>query len=364
MTLDKARITNLEIIDSYYPDYFAPTARIPLTSRQKKLFPLAKGEIGFIAGNKFGFTDMDGKNLKTLYEMSFNTHYDKKKLDKLINPGVYTKLLHKNIKGVVFVRLDLFTKYFPQLEEISWEWQFVNANIDLIRGEVKKDKKEKYIKEANLFFHDNWKALFRAVVNNLEDIIQQRGVNIYLSNVSQHTQDTLEKHHLTTLFSTGNIYFWDTNVANNKSDMFVQKTVEVYDDAGELVRETERDIIAIHGLPSGKYHVKIYYSFTIPPAYIRYIRALEEEYGIVMTEREQSILGLAPSMYLSTDGVPRYRGTKSYVYFPQHVRLENFSEWSSASGLIQVPFATVYTYNIFITNKHQTKILEMDMIIS
>lgn len=161
--------------------------------------------------------------------MSFNTHYDKNKLNKLINPRLHEKLLHKHIKGVIFVRLDLFTKYFPQLEKQSRERQFVNANIDLIRGKVKKDKKEKYIKEANLFFQDNWKSIFKSIINNIDEIIQQRGINIYLSNVSQNIQDNLKKHNLTTLFSSKNIYFWDTNIANNKADMFMNKHIEVYD---------------------------------------------------------------------------------------------------------------------------------------
>lgn len=156
------------------------------------MFPEADN-IGFIAGNKYGFTDIDGKNIKDLYEMSFNTHYNQQKLSKLINPEIHEKLLHKYIKGVIFVRLDLFTKYFPQLEKQSHEWQFVNANIDLIRGKVVKDKKEKYIKEANLFFQDNWKDLFKAIINNLEEIIQQRGINIYLSNITESTYEALKK---------------------------------------------------------------------------------------------------------------------------------------------------------------------------
>lgn len=241
------------------------------------MFPEADN-IGFIAGNKYGFTDIDGKNIKDLYEMSFNTHYNQQKLSKLINPEIHEKLLHKYIKGVIFVRLDLFTKYFPQLEKQSHEWQFVNANIDLIRGKVVKDKKEKYIKEANLFFQDNWKDLFKAIINNLEEIIQQRGINIYLSNITESTYEALKKNMLTTEFSTGKIYLRDTNIANNKSDAFVTKNVEIYDEFGMLVGDTDNDILDITSLKKGNYTIKIYYAFNILPSYIALMEKLEDQY--------------------------------------------------------------------------------------
>ncbi len=363
VTLDKARITNLEIIDSYYPDYFAPEARVPLHPWEKQLFPLAKEWIWFIAGNKFWFTNLDGKNLKTLYEMSFNTHYDKNKLNKLINPRLHEKLLHKHIKGVIFVRLDLFTKYFPQLEKQSRERQFVNANIDLIRGKVKKDKKEKYIKEANLFFQDNWKSIFKSIINNIDEIIQQRGINIYLSNVSQNIQDNLKKHNLTTLFSSKNIYFWDTNIANNKADMFMNKHIEVYDKFKVLKWETENDILDISMLLPGEYTIKIYYTFNISPWYTQYIQNLEKQYNITMTERETSILGLSPSLYLSTNNIPRYWGTQSYIYFPKNITLKNIGHTVIQSHQISTPFAKVQKYQTFITNPHQTKVIEFKLII-
>lgn len=59
---------------------------------------LADRKIGYIAGNKFGFTDIDGKNLKDLYEKMFNESYDMAKVKQTMDPALYPKVLNQNIK--------------------------------------------------------------------------------------------------------------------------------------------------------------------------------------------------------------------------------------------------------------------------
>lgn len=79
--------------------------------RTKVFLPDRK--IGYIAGNKFGFTDIDGKNLKDLYEKMFNETYDIKKVEQTMQPDLYKKVLHQNIKGVFFIRSDSLEKIIP-----------------------------------------------------------------------------------------------------------------------------------------------------------------------------------------------------------------------------------------------------------
>jgi len=55
-------------------------------------------KIGFIAGNKFGFSDIDGKNLKDLYELMLNKTYDMAKVKQTMQPDLYEKVLHQDIK--------------------------------------------------------------------------------------------------------------------------------------------------------------------------------------------------------------------------------------------------------------------------
>jgi hypothetical protein len=151
--MNHGHIENLEIVDAYYPDFIAYKTRITAPDRTSTFLPDRK--IGFIAGNKFGFTDIDGQNLKQLYEKMFNKDYDMKKVQQTMEPDLYNKLLHKNIKGVIFIRSDLIEKTIPGFQKKIRERQFVNASIDILRGEIKGNKKEKYIAEVKQFFADN-----------------------------------------------------------------------------------------------------------------------------------------------------------------------------------------------------------------
>jgi hypothetical protein len=83
-------------MDSYYPDFVAYRTRIMAPDWTKAFLPDRK--IGYIAGNKFGFTNIDGKNLKDLYEKMFNETYDQKKIDQTMQPDLWDKVLHKYIK--------------------------------------------------------------------------------------------------------------------------------------------------------------------------------------------------------------------------------------------------------------------------
>lgn len=78
----------------------------------------------------------------------------------------------------------MIEKAIPGFQEKIREWQFLNASVDLIRGEQRGNKKEIYINEVKQFFNDHKTAIFKNVVNNFADITQQQAINIWLSNVS------------------------------------------------------------------------------------------------------------------------------------------------------------------------------------
>ena len=66
VSLSGGHITQMQIIDSYLPDYIAPNARLDLPNRYIDAY--GTKQVWFIAGNKFGFTDKDGKNLNNSNE--------------------------------------------------------------------------------------------------------------------------------------------------------------------------------------------------------------------------------------------------------------------------------------------------------
>ncbi len=69
LTIDKGQIVTFKPIDSYFPKFISQDTTVPaepwLTSY------LGEKNIGFVNTNLYGFTDMDGRNIKTLYETVF-----------------------------------------------------------------------------------------------------------------------------------------------------------------------------------------------------------------------------------------------------------------------------------------------------
>ncbi|MBQ7616951.1 hypothetical protein IJS64_03000 [bacterium] len=119
-----------------------------------------------------------------MYEKIFWNEYDRKKKDELFNPEKWNQLFEKNIKGVVFLDSELITYLMPSFREKSREWQFVNANIDLIRGEDTANKKELYIKDLEEYLKNNALALAQSTIDSTQEMLTKGFVNIYLSNVS------------------------------------------------------------------------------------------------------------------------------------------------------------------------------------
>jgi len=247
-------------------------------------------KIGFIAGNKFGFSDIDGKNLKDLYELMFNTTFEMRKVQKTMQPNLYNKLLYQNIKGVIFIRSDLLEDFFTNFKQKEEERQFLNASIDLIRKEIRGNKKELYIKEIKQYFDSQKSNIIKNVINRFDEIANKQYITMYLSNVSTGLNAVLNKHNLTNIFDPNYIYFRDTNTSYNKIDGFITKHIQINDAQGMVQIDSKSDIVDIHNLKNGKYTINIYYKFSIPEYYPTFIQEMEKKYEVQITDREMAIL--------------------------------------------------------------------------
>jgi dsDNA-binding SOS-regulon protein len=290
ITLEGGHLTQLQIVDSYLPDYIAPTTRVPLPQRFSDAF--GESEMGFIAGNKFGFTDQDGKNLKTLYERMFNQEYHQDKVDQMFNPEIRTTLHDKFIKGVVFLNSNLIADLLPGFTQKARERQFLNAAVDLIRGEVRSNKKELYIQKITQYFNEHQGTLLKNVINHRETLLQKRYLNMYFSNSTTGFHTFLVNNALNTEYSPDTLYARDTNTASNKSDAFITKELLLLDAQGQQIASTSLDTLSLKGLNEGTYTLQIAYDFNVPDAYVTFIRNLEKTYEIKLTPREEDILVL------------------------------------------------------------------------
>jgi hypothetical protein len=357
ITVKDWRLKNLEIIDAYYPDYIAENTRLRAPERASAFLPDL--QIWFIAWNKFGFSDIDGSNLKRLYEKMFNEDYDQKKLETIINPELADKLLHKYIKWVIFIRSDLIEYLIPSFTQKAREWQFQNANVDLIRWENRGNKKETYIQEVTKFFREHSLELFQDIINNFDEIVARNYINIYLSNVSDDLQNLLLNHWLKTVYDSWNIYAWDMNAAFNKVDSFVTKTTQIIDSSGTVVYETENDIIPVSDLSKGSYDLKICYTLNVPNFYINYMYDLAEKYWINMTDREEFILAIKPAQYENTP-YPKRMETKWTVYLPLNYQVWEVSWSQQESKWFKAPFANWMYYRILINENNDTKCVKIN----
>lgn len=357
ITVKDWRLKNLEIVDSYYPDYLAENTRLRAPDWTKAFLPDLN--IWFIAWNKFWFSDIDGSNLKRLYEKMFNEEYDQKKLNTLVDNWLSEKLLHKYIKWVIFIRSDLIEYLIPSFTQKAREWQFQNANVDLIRWEKRSNKKESYIKEVTKYFKEHSLEIFQSIINHYDEIIDKRFINIYLSNVSDDLQNILLNNWLKTVYFSWNIYARDMNAAFNKVDSFVQKTIQIINDNGSVIIESNNDIVPIWDLWNWAYKMKVCYVLNVPNSYMSYMHDLEEKYWITMTERELRILAMQPNIYEGVD-LWRWMDTKATIYFPLNYKLWELKWDYQEAWKFQAPFANWLYYEVVINKNNDSKCVEID----
>ena len=82
------------------------------------------------------------------------------------------------------------------------ERQFINASIDIIRGEERGNKKELYIAEVLDYFYKNATTIAKNLINNRDEVLNKRYIQIYLSDmfVSQEFRDMIARNNLNTKF--------------------------------------------------------------------------------------------------------------------------------------------------------------------
>ena len=345
VTLSWWQIDNLEVIDSYLADHIAPTSKMSLPWWYSQYF--WENQFWFVAGNKFWFTDMDWKNLKKLYEAALNTKYDMSRVREMYS-GEQRKLLHnKYIKWVIFLDSNLLTELLPWFEDKMREWQFINASIDIIRGEVRGNKKELYIAEVLDYFFNNSTTIAKNLINNRDEVLNKRYIQIYLSDmfVSPEFRLMLRKNGLNTVFEWWKIYARDVNIANNKSDDFLTKRLKLYSSTWSLITSQQNEILELNGLPVGEYQLVIDYYFFVPESYRTFIHKLENKYGIQITPREEWILVLAPVNHY--DGKPeRMRREKWMIYYPRNMEITSVQWDVEDINYFQSDFAQWLNYTL------------------
>lgn len=321
LTLDKGRVKTFEIKDSYLPGYDKPWTTITGPEWMQEFLP--DRTIHFIGANKIGFTYHDGAHIKTLYEKSY--------------PG-------QSVRGVVFVTTDLFELLLPDFRQQLREWQFVNASVDLIRGEARRGKKVYYINDSQNYFTNNLITIIYNWLKNIDTLRKGHYINIYLENISWPLHGFIRRQQLTTRFESNMIYFWESNISFNKIDRFVARTIACNDQDWKVIVVATHERLTTDLLPSGKSTCVLTYRLSIPDDYITHIAKLEKQYDITLTEREQHILALDPE-----------RHTRAIVYYPKNIAITWISGDGYDSHVFDTPFSRALTYKVWLGDNWASK---------
>lgn len=321
ISLFDAKIVDMKFIDSYVPGILRPdiTLQAPEWS---KTFLGDDNTITFLASNKFWFTDIDGKNIKNLYDRTYSD----------------------DIRGVVFVQSKLFADLLPWFQELLWEWQFKNASIDLIRWQALPNKKELYFNGVNEFMKTHQKDIAKAVIKNFQMVKDNRYIQAYVVRTSKELTSLLQQEQFQTVFTDKNMYLWDYNSSYNKIDTFIKKTASIFDSNWVLVDESSYDVIDISSLKPWAYTMRIQYILSIPDSYVSRIEGLAKQFDISLNSREKHILALYPE-----------RSTRGVVYAPENISIDSISWPTKISSVFDTPFSHNAFYILENTSNNSIK---------
>jgi hypothetical protein len=89
------------------------------------------------------------------------------------------------------LKSDLFEFLLPEIRNKLIERQFVNASIDLIRGKVEGNKKERYLSDIGSYLEQHKSTIINQLIINLPSLLQQQFIQVYLPNSSTSFQEFL-----------------------------------------------------------------------------------------------------------------------------------------------------------------------------
>jgi len=315
ITLSRGRVIDITMSDSYHPGYNTPSAKILWPERFDQFLP--ERDVYFVWANKVWFTYHDGPHIQTLYEKSY--------------PG-------KTIRWVVFLRTDMFTRLLPDFEEQLRRWQYINATVDLIRGEDRRWKKNVYLWSIEEYLKEHRIDLVKQLWLQLPSILHDQQINIYLDDVSGKMHTFLRTSWLTTRFEDDHAYFRDSNIIFNKLDTFVRKEIHLIDESDNEIWYWTGDIVTLPTLASwGIYTFVVTYVLHVSESYHTFMRSLNEEYGITLWQREEHILWLHHEW-----------ATRGNIYFPPTFRVQSIQWDVTSQRTFETPFSQNAAYEMYI----------------
>ena len=305
---------DIKIYDSYYPTYIK---KVKLPIKEKYLQKFAKRKtINFVSPNIRWFTNIDWKNIIDLYQLTFSW---------------------EKINWVIFIKSSLFENLDVNLAKKIYEWQFINAAIDLIRWKNLPFKKEIYLRQINNFLQQNKFTILKQILKNRKQITENWDIYVYFPNISKEFENFLEKNNLIFTRKPNCFYFFDHNFWYNKTDRFLHKKIFILN-WNKILFETSKNYLCLTKSNLIKLKqdiwnikIKINYFLSVPEEYFDFIKNLEKKYKINLTQREKNILSLSP--YVKNNWI---------IYRPEEIEREKvniynyYISWNNQGVMVDI----------------------------
>jgi hypothetical protein len=323
--LSSGMIQDMSIHDSYEVPFINSWVALSLPEWTKNY--LWHNTATFIAGNKFGFTDRDGFTIAAIYDKTYNTQID----------------------GVIFMSTKTLTALVPSLQVQLWKRQFINAAVDLIRGNDTWFKKQLYMDEIRHYLSQNNILFLWQAISNYHILFEPSRMQVYLPEAKSSLRATFKQLNRVTDLDSKHLYLRDLNQAYNKIDTFVIKKSSIYSENGQEVMQSHDNVLDLSQLPLWSYQLKIEYQLSMSPYYLRLISQLEKQYDISLTDRERHILGVKPLF--------EYR---SVVFAGTGISLTQISGDGDQTDIFAAPPAQWAAYHIRSTGAIQTVTIKLE----
>lgn len=329
LTLEWWYITKLEFRDSYLPGFDRPWVWIEWPSWLLNM--MSTNEIHFVWANKIGFTYADGWHVQKLHELAY--------------PDEKTR-------GVIFLRLDTLLEILPQLEESITRRQFINAMADKLPRDDWK-KKSLYLSELEETA-GNSVTQFLQQFTASRDGLPDKFVDMYLEDIPGSFHTFLKKNNITTRFDIEAVYAWDSNTSYSKTDGFVERDVlcKPMDCQWEQCEKVVFNEILEQGMLDSSHtrHCQKTYAFDVPANYRDQIDQLEEEYGVIVGEREEHILWLDP-----------VRWNRWVIYLWDQRKIAWLTWQIDAWVIFKTPFGQAISYQVRMEWDEQSRVVRWNM---
>jgi hypothetical protein len=264
------------LIDSYHPQTVR-NYRLSLPDYYQTIMPLGDGKIWMLWANMLWWTHDDATTIRT----------------------VYHEIYGKKLDWIILLDYTLFRDIIPARDNLTRKREFLNATVDMRRGESRANKKEDSFRDIQTIMTNPRYRI--KTVSKLPRLMSYwwKG-KLHLTPPTQYqstsiNQRLIDKQWLIK-YQPESMYLGEYNLSFNKIDKFTTTTTSL---AWPQETKSRTDISIFPNTVWQSWNYIWIHTITteVPERYTNQITKREKDFGLTLSARERTILSLDPTMY-------------------------------------------------------------------